>query len=47
MMMEWLSDYDRLVPLGIVVEADEISYGEGGGKATHDSPTMRVYIVGW
>jgi hypothetical protein len=30
-----------------VGEADEISYKEGGENATQDSPTVRVYIVGW
>ena len=30
MTVEWLRDDDRLVPLVIVEEADEISYMEGG-----------------
>ena len=46
MMAEWLSDDDRLVPLAIVGEADEISYREGGENATHDSPAVRVFVAG-
>ena len=46
MTAEWLSDDDGLVPLPILGEADEISYREGGGNATHDLPAVRVYIVG-
>ena len=46
MTAEWLSDDDGPVPLPILGEADEISYREGGENVTHDSPTVRVYIVG-
>ena len=46
MTVEWLSDHDRLVPLAIVGEADEISYREGGENATQDSPAVRVFIAG-
>ena len=47
MTAEWLSDDDGPVPLAIVGEADEITYREGGENVTQDSPTARVYIVGW
>ena len=46
MMAEWLRDDDRLVPLAIVGEADEISYREGGENGTHDSPAVRFFIAG-
>ena len=46
MMAEWLSEDNVSMPLAIVGEADDISYMEGGGNVTQDSPTMRVYIVG-
>ena len=46
MTAEWLSDDDGPVPLVIVGEAGEISYREGGGNVTHDSPAMRVFIAG-
>ena len=46
MMAEWLSEDDRPVTLAIVGEVDEISYMEGGENATHDSPTVRVFIAG-
>ena len=46
MTTEWLSDHDGPVPLAIVGEEHEISYREGGGNATHDSPAMRVFIAG-
>ena len=46
MTADWLSDNDGPVPLAIVGEADKISYMEGGENATHDSPTVTVYIVG-
>ena len=46
MTAEWLSDDDRLVPLAIVGEADEISYREGGENATQDPPPVRFYIAG-
>ena len=47
MTAEWLSNDDEPVPLAIVGEADVISYREGGGNATQDSPAVRVFIVGW
>ena len=47
MTAEWLTDDDGSVPLAIVGESDEISYREAGENATHDSPAMTVYIVGW
>jgi len=46
MTAEWLSDDDGPVPLANVVEADEVSYRDGGQNATQDSVAVRVFIAG-